>query len=96
MTEQVDEITRLESQVGNKTDARLAALTEVRAHRVAYRPRSAEWSMSGEPVGSWEFRTLSGLRLAGALMVGEPDKDTGVSTVELTEAGEGLLLRWLD
>ena len=96
MTEpQTDAVTKLENTVGKKTEARVQALTAVRGRRVTYRPRAAEWSLSGEAVGGWDFRTLTSLRQAGALVVSDPD-DAGVSTVELSEPGEGLLIRWLD
>jgi hypothetical protein len=95
MTEPYDSVTRLENNIGKRTDARVDALTAVRARRVTYRPRAAEWSLSGEAVGGWDFRTLTSLRQAGALVVGNPNKE-GVSTVELSESGEGLLVRWLD
>lgn len=92
---QVDPVTKLENAVGNKTEARVQAMTAVRARRVTYRPRAAEWAVSGEVVGGWDFRTLTGLRQAGAFVVNAPDSN-GVSTVDLSEPGEGLLLRWLD
>lgn len=90
-----DQVTALEDRIGNKTERRVNALTLVRARRVTYRPATAEWVVSGEAVGGWDFRTFTELRTGTALNVGNPNMD-GLSKVELTEAGRGLLLRWLD
>jgi hypothetical protein len=90
-----NQVAALESRIGNKTERRVNALTLVRARRVTYRPATAEWVVSGEAVGGWDFRTFTELRTAAALTVGDPN-NKGVSTVELSETGNGLLLRWLD
>jgi len=89
----VDDLTAL---VGKKTPHRLNALRWTGEGAVSYDRVTASWMIHGEAIGGWDFRTLTGLRQAGALIVTPDKSDPSNSIVDLSPVGRGLLDRWLD
>lgn len=80
----------------NKTDRRLAALRFISQGQVTYSPKSAQWTVSGDPVSGWDFRTFTELRAAEGLLSFSRVSTSGVSKVDLAAPGKKLLTSWLD
>jgi len=66
------------------TDRRRAMLRVVVEDRVQYDPAVAIFYVDNEPVGNWDFRTLSELRSAKMI---EPEAAKILSRVKITELG---------
>lgn len=79
-----------------KTERRVNALRFISQGTVTYAPKKAQWSVDGEAVSGWDYRTFTEIRAARNLLnFGKPNA-TGVSKVDLTVAGKALLTSWLD
>lgn len=85
-----------EQQDLKKTTRRVSALRFIAQGDVTYSARDAQWTVAGETVAGWDYRTLTELRNAPGLLVIRAAKDKGKSKVDLTAAGRRLLASWLD
>lgn len=73
---------------GKLTVQRREALRRIAADSVRYDPCTADYLIDGQPVGGWDWRTLSGLVQAG---FAQRPRGRTQGPVRLTRAGEDAL-----